>query len=24
MWVYALGNYVITKDKKDKSFYFRL
>ncbi len=24
MWVYALGNYVITKDKKDNSFYFRL
>lgn len=24
MWVYALGNYVVTKDKKDNSFYFRL
>lgn len=24
MWVYALGNYVTTKDKKDASFYFRL
>ncbi len=24
MWVYALGNYVVTRDKKDASFYFRL
>ena len=24
MWVYALGTYVITRDKKDDSFYFRL
>jgi bifunctional non-homologous end joining protein LigD len=24
MWVYALGNYVVTKDKRDDSFYFRL
>jgi len=24
MWVYARGTYEITKDKKDKSFYFRL
>ena len=24
MWVYALGSYEITKDKKDASFYFRL
>lgn len=24
MWVYARGSYEITKDKKDRSFYFRL